>query len=228
MNEEWSNAVKRSSEAIRISSPSTTICCSIWGTAIEALHDPTAEACIMSEFLMDTFIGSMPLDPTDILFRSPSGLFFECRGIARAVPVKIDKIKVKLDFHICPILNFELLIGYPLENLLQEKSLQGSLNHDSGETAFATLNSYPENPTVEHHLNHDPFEEMILMSPFISPNIASPLDPFNEELLKEDIREEWSNGIIDFAEAVWIDSPSITIPCSIRGIAVEAQLIPNM
>jgi len=75
---------------------------------------------------------------------------------------------------------------------------------------------------VEHHLNHDPFEEMMLVSLFISPNIASPPDPLNKALLKEDIREEWSNGIIDFAEAAWIDSPSITIPCSIKGIAIEA------
>ena len=79
--------------------------------------------------------------------------------------------------------------------LLLEKSSQGSLKHKCGETAFATLNSCPENPTVEHHLNHDPFEEMMLMSPFISPNIASPPNPFNEELLKEDIREEWSNRL---------------------------------
>ena len=112
--------------------------------------------------------------------------------------------------------------------LLHKKSSQRSLKHKSGETAFATLISCPEDPTVEHHLNHDPFEEMMLVSLFISPNIASPLDPFNEELLKEDIREEWSNGIIDFLEVVWIDSPSITIPCSIRGITVEAQLIPTM
>ena len=91
----------------------------------------------MSEFLMDTFIGSMPLDPTDILLRSPSGLFFECRGIARAVPVKINKIEIKLDFHIYPIVDFELLIGYPLEMLLHEKSSQGSLKHKSRETAFA-------------------------------------------------------------------------------------------
>ena len=88
--------------------------------------------------------------------------------------------------------------------LLHENSSQGSLKHKSGETA---LNSFPKNPTVEHHLNHDPFEEMMLMSPFIYPNIASPPDPLNEELLKEDIREEWSNGIIDFVEAAWIDSP---------------------
>ena len=131
------------------------------------------------------------------------------------MPVKIDKIEIKLDFHIYPILDFELLISYPLEMLLHKKSSQWSLKHKSGETA---LNSFPKNPTVEHHLNHDPFEEMMLVSPFISPNIASPPDPFNEELLKEDIKEEWANGIIDFAEAAWIDSPSISIPCSIRGI----------
>ena len=117
------------------------------------------------------------------------------------MPVKIDKIEVKLDFHIYPIHDFEILIGYPLE-MLHEKSSQGSLKHKFGETAFATLISCPENPMVEHHLNHDPFKEMMLVSPFISPNIASPPDPLNE--------------------AVWIDSPSITIPCSIKGIALEA------
>src|SRR6185503_20820710 len=113
MNEEWLEGMKCSSEAFRISSPSTTISCSIRGTAIEALHDHTAEACIMSEFLAETFIGSMPLDPTDRLFRSPSRLFFECRGIARAVPVKIDKIEVRLDFHVYQIIDFDLLIVSP-------------------------------------------------------------------------------------------------------------------
>ena len=176
----------------------------------------------MSEFLTEPFIGSMPLDPTDKHFQSPSGLFFECRWIARAVPVNIDKIEVRLDFHVYPIIDFDLLIGSPLENFLREKSSQGSLGHDSGETTFTTPISCPEDPTVEHHLNDDPFEKMMLISPFISPNIASPPDPLNEALLKEDIREEWSNGILDFAEAVWIDSPSITIPCSIKGIAVDA------
>jgi len=68
MNEEWSKEVRRSSKAIQLSSSSTTFYCSIGGDSIEALHDSTAKACIMSEFLMDTFIGSKPLDPTDILF----------------------------------------------------------------------------------------------------------------------------------------------------------------
>jgi hypothetical protein len=42
---------KHSTKAIRIRSPSTTIPCSIKGTIIEALHDPTVEASIMFEFL---------------------------------------------------------------------------------------------------------------------------------------------------------------------------------
>jgi hypothetical protein len=73
MKEEWSEEVRLSSEVIRISSPSTTICCSIRRTAVEALHNPTAKASIMSEFLTDTFIGSMPLAPTGTLFKSSSG-----------------------------------------------------------------------------------------------------------------------------------------------------------
>ena len=169
----------------------------------------------MSEFLAETFVGSMPLDPTDRLFRSPSRLFFECRGIARAVPVKIDKIEVRLDFHVYPIIDFDLLLGSPLEKLLQEKSPQGSLSYESGETSPI---SYMENPMAEHHDDHDPFVETMLTLPFISPNIASPPDPLNDALLKEDIREEQSNRIVDFSKAVWIESPSTIIPCSIRGM----------
>ena len=141
------------------------------------------------------------------------------------MPIKIDKIEVCLDFHVYPIIDFDLLLGSPLEKLLQEKSPQGILSYESGETSPI---SYPENAMAEHHDDCNPLEKMMLVSPFISPNIASPPNPLNDTLLKEDIREELSNRIIDFSEAVWIESPSTIIPCSIMGIAVEAQLIPNM
>jgi hypothetical protein len=115
---EWLMEVKHSSEAIRIRSPSTTIPCSIKGTVVEALHDPTVEASIMSEFIVETLLGDMPLAPTNKLFTSPSGLIFECRGIATALPIIIDKTKVGLDIHIYPIIDFDLLLGFPLEELL--------------------------------------------------------------------------------------------------------------
>ena len=56
--------VKCSSGVIRIRYPSTTIPCSIKGTILEALHDPTVMAIVMSEFLDNTLFGDMPLAPT--------------------------------------------------------------------------------------------------------------------------------------------------------------------
>jgi hypothetical protein len=76
----------------------------------------------MSEFLTNTFLGSMPLVPTNRFFKSHSGHIFECRGISRAVSIKIDKLEVHLDFSIYPILDFDLLLGYPLEKLHLENS----------------------------------------------------------------------------------------------------------
>ena len=71
----------------------------------------------MSEYLAKNLLGNMPLVPTNKLFKSPLGLFFECSGIARDVPILIDETEVHLDFHIYAILEFELIIGHPLDNL---------------------------------------------------------------------------------------------------------------
>ena len=84
--------VKRSSEAIQILSPSITMPYSLRGTIVEALHNPTVKTNIMSEFLAEALLGKMQLVSTNKLFKSPLGLIFECCGIARAMPVKIDKI----------------------------------------------------------------------------------------------------------------------------------------
>ena len=92
--------VKRSSEAIQIISPSTTMSCSLQGNSIDALHNPTVETNIMSQFLAETLLGNWPLVSTDRLFKRPSGLIFECCGIARAVPLEIHDTEVPLDFHI--------------------------------------------------------------------------------------------------------------------------------
>jgi hypothetical protein len=67
---------KRSSEAIQILSPSTAITCSLRGTTVEALHNPTVETNIMSKFLAEALLGKMLLVSTNKLFKSPLGLFF--------------------------------------------------------------------------------------------------------------------------------------------------------
>ena len=108
------------------------------GKIIESLHHPTAEVCILPECLLDTLVGSKPLTPTDRYFKSPSRLYFECRGIARDVPITIDKIEMRLDFYIYDILNFDHLLGLPLEKLLAS---HGSLDEMLRENASATAAS---------------------------------------------------------------------------------------
>ena len=140
--------VKHSSEAIWIPSPSMTMPCSLRATVVEALHNPTVGTNIMSEFLAKTLLGKILLVSTNKLFKTPLGLIFECCGIARDMPIKIDKIEVSIDFHIYAILEFDLLIGYPLENLFQEKPSHGRLSEEFGKIASAT---HPENPMAKHN-----------------------------------------------------------------------------
>jgi hypothetical protein len=136
-----------------------TIPCLLRGTNIDALHNPIVRTSIMSEFLAKKLLGNMQLVPTDKLFKSPLGLFFECCGIARDVPIIIDKIEVFLDFHIFAILEFDLLIGHPLENLIQEKPSHGGLDERLGTFASATSILCLESPKAKQHPNHDVFEE---------------------------------------------------------------------
>jgi hypothetical protein len=133
--------VKCSSEAIQILSPSMTMSCSLKGTSIEALHNLTVGTNIMSQFLAETLLRDMLLVPTDKLFKSPSRLIFKCCGIDRAVLIKINETEVFLDFHIYVILDFDLLIGYPLETLFQEKPFDGNLSEKLGKNRFRY--SYP-------------------------------------------------------------------------------------
>nr|AWA45036.1 putative retroelement [Saccharum spontaneum] len=165
---EWLMEVKRSSEAIQIPLPSTTIPCSLRGTNLDALHNPTVRTSIMLEVLAKNLLGNMPLVLTNKLFKSLSSLFFECCGIARVMPMEINEIEVRLDFHIYVILDFNLLIGCPSEALFQVKPSHGSFNKELGETVVATPIPYPKSPMVKQHPNHDMFKEVKFISPIIS------------------------------------------------------------
>jgi hypothetical protein len=165
---DWWKDVKHTSEVIPISSSSTTIPCTMRGNTIEALHDPAAEACIIFEYLMDSLVGNKPLTLIDKYLRSPSRLLFECRGITRDVPITIDKIEVHLDFHIYNIIDFDLLLGYPLEKLLYKNVSLGSLDEKLRKTASATTTSCLENPMAKPHPKQNPLIRMMHVSPFVS------------------------------------------------------------
>ena len=60
-SKEWLMKVKRFSEAIWILSPSMAMPCSLRGTVIEALYNPTVGTSIMSEYLAKNLLDNMPL-----------------------------------------------------------------------------------------------------------------------------------------------------------------------
>ena len=92
-------------------------------------------------------------------------MLWDCQGRANHI---IDKIKAIIDFHIFAILEFDLLIGYPLDKLIQEKPSYGGLDEKLGETAFAIPIFHPEVPMAKQHPNHDQFEEVKFTFPFIA------------------------------------------------------------
>ena len=58
------------------------------------------------------------------------------------MPITVDKIEVHLDFYIYDILDFDLLLGLPLEKLLAS---HGSLDEKLRETGSATATHHLEN-----------------------------------------------------------------------------------
>ena len=86
------------------------------------------------------------------------------RGVASAVPLIVDKIEVNLDFHIFNILDFDLLLGFPLEKLLES---QGSLDEMLRKTSSTTTTFCLENYMAKHFPEPNPLKEMMQESPFI-------------------------------------------------------------
>jgi hypothetical protein len=82
-SKEWLMKVKHSSKAIQILSPSMIMSCSLRETYMEAIHNLIVGSNIMSQFLVETLLGNILLVLTDKLFKSPSGLIFQCCGLLR-------------------------------------------------------------------------------------------------------------------------------------------------
>ena len=81
------------------------------------------------------------------------------------MPITIDKIEVRLDFHIYDILDFDLFLGLPLEKLLAS---HGSLDEKLRKVASATATPCLENLLAKPLPEHNPLEEIMHTSPFIS------------------------------------------------------------
>ena len=124
--------------------------------------------------LAHTLLGSVSLKPSGKLFEScPQGRILECWGIAIAVPITIEKIEVNLDFHIFDVLDFDLLIGYPLENI--HHSPLGSL-HKLGEMTSASpcLENSLAKPCPKQKPLKEMYEQISSSSIEFEPLLSSP------------------------------------------------------
>jgi hypothetical protein len=112
-----------------------------------------------------TLLGRVPPKSSSKLFKSyPLGHILECLGVASVVPITVEKIEVKLDFHIFDILDSDLLIGYPLEKL--HHAPLGSIYENLKKMTSAT--PFLENPLAKTFPKQNLLEKMMHVSPFVS------------------------------------------------------------
>jgi len=123
-------------------------------------------------------------------------------GVASDVLLTLDKIEVHLGFHIFDVLDFDLLIGYPLE--ISFTYHQGSLGGLLRETTFATATSCSENLLAKPLTKQISLEEMMHASPFV------PFEPVFFEVAKSATSKEYdSEYSLHFCEDERSSSPSI-------------------
>ena len=89
-----------SSEVLRISSPPSTLPCTIKGTQVHTLHSPSVGANIISSECAFCHLRDEPLVQTDKTFQTSSGEIQEAYGTLQNVSIRHEDVEVILDFHI--------------------------------------------------------------------------------------------------------------------------------
>jgi hypothetical protein len=140
------------------------------------------------------------------------------------VPITIDKIEVRLDFHIYNVIDFDPLLGYPLEKLLDAS--QGSIDEKLREIASATPTSCLENHLAKPHPDQNLLVKVMYGSPFISS------EPVLFEGAKPTTSKEYdSEEILHLGEDERSSSPSIEfepLPTSLEYVVLNCDRDPTI
>jgi hypothetical protein len=184
MSSEWSRELELSSEILRISSPTSTIPCTISGTLVNTLYSPTIGANIISEECVFYLLGNVPFVQTDKSFRASSGEILKGSGILQNVSVRHEDIDVILDFHVFDVRDFDLLIRHPIEKLLMDAPTQGKIDVRLGKETISVQIIRATNSRAEPTLNSEPIEEVKGILPIDSPE--SLLEKDAEKFIEEE------------------------------------------
>jgi hypothetical protein len=128
----------------------------------------------------------MLLAPTTNLLKSLSRRIVPSLGILCVLPIFVNGTRVLLNFYIFYVVEFDVLIGQPIERLIQEGQT-GKLNiklRKNFELSMPITRSL--NTKIEPLPESDPIEEVNVASldDLIEPNIEDDAQPFIDE--KED------------------------------------------
>jgi hypothetical protein len=106
---------------IRLDSPSTTIYCQINKDSFNALYNLVVGVNILSSIFSNDLLKDMPLAPTTKLLKSLSGHIVPSLRILCALPILVNGTKMHLNFYIFDVMEFDLLIGQPIERLIHKE-----------------------------------------------------------------------------------------------------------
>ena len=173
-----------SSEVLRISSPPSTLPCTIKGTQVETLYSPSVGANIISSECAFRHLRDEPLVQTDKTFQTSFGEILEAYGTLQNVSIRHEDIEVILDFHIINVQDFDLLVGQPIEKFLTNAPTQNKLEVHPGKETISVQIAKATNSMTDSSLDSKPIEEVKGILLIDSPK--SLLEKDVEEFIKEE------------------------------------------
>ena len=127
----------------------------------------------MSVSFAHDLLKHMPLTPITKLLKSLSGNILPSLGILYVLPIQVQGTMVQLSFYIFDIIEFDLLIGQPIERLIQEGQIE-KLNIRHGKNFKLSIPiTRSINAETEPIPEEDPMEEVKVASldDLIEPNL---------------------------------------------------------
>ena len=144
----------------------------------------------MSASFAHDLLKHMPLTPTTKLLKSPSRHIIPSLGILYVLPIQVKSTMVHLNFYIFDIMEFDLLIGQPIDRLIQEGQT-GNITIRLGKNFKIPLSiTNSTNSKTEPYPESDPMDEVKVASLefLIEPN----LEEDAEFLLRRKMNIQWT------------------------------------
>jgi hypothetical protein len=139
---------------------------------VDTLYNPIVRANIMTKSFARTYLGNEQIAPTTKTFRVRSCEKLECLGHLHDVSVYYDNVVMGLDFYVFDVLDFDILIGHPLEKLFADLSKTGELDIKLGMESFSIQVTRAKNSVAEPPPDFTMPMEVMSVAPFESPELS--------------------------------------------------------